>query len=281
MGGRTFTSRDGLSAKVHDGGPVPLLVVHGAVSRLACQPLARLPALADHHTVITYDRRGYGRSPRPVEPITIASQAQDALGVIEARGTGPVVVIGHSYGATIALELARLAPVAVQALVLIEPVFLDVPSAGAAADALARVGAEFRAGHREASLDAFLAAFHGPGCRDRLARALPKEWRAEALRDYDTYWAHELPAFAAWGFDETSARAMSKPVLLVGGELSHPAFHESRARLKAWLPNATSATLAGADHDMPASHPQPLAEAVCTFLGCGAAGRRSQGVASP
>lgn len=202
----------------------------------------------------------------------MASQAQDALGVIEAADVGAVVVVGHSYGATIGLELARLAPHAVRALVLVEPVFFDVPSAGAAGEVLARVGEQFREGRRAASFEAFLDAFHGPGCADRFQAALPATWREDSLRDYDTYWDHELPAFAAWCPDEAAMRALATPVLLVAGERSHTVFHESRARLQGWWPHAASVTLPGANHDAPSSHAEALAAAICAFLGCGPRG---------
>lgn len=260
--------------QVCSAGAVPLLVVHGAVTRLACQPLAHAPCLIDHHAVISYDRRGYGRSPRPVEPLSIGSQAMDALGVVEAAGSGPVVVIGHSYGATIALELARMAPHAIRALVLVEPAVLDVPSAGAAAAALGQAGERFHDGAFDESLSGFLETFHGAGCGERLAAALSPSWREQALADYGTYWNHELPAFMDWRLDRCAAKDVRHPVLLVGGELSHPAFHETRARLQAWLPGATSLVLAGANHDLPASHPRQLAGAICGLLGCSGADHR-------
>ena len=67
--------------------------------------------LGEDHTVITYDRRGNGRSPRPHGWTTTSpeQQADDAAGLIEALGLGPVAVFGTSTLAAVMAMAAELA----------------------------------------------------------------------------------------------------------------------------------------------------------------------------
>jgi pimeloyl-ACP methyl ester carboxylesterase len=69
-----------------------------------------------------YDRRGSNRSERP-EPFDITSvqeHADDALELLRVLGAGAAVVIGRSYGETIALDLALRHPDSVLAVALLE-----------------------------------------------------------------------------------------------------------------------------------------------------------------
>ena len=54
--------------------------------------------LADEFTVISYDRRGNGRSPAPAgwQTTSPEEQADDAAALLHAVGAGPVVVFGTS-----------------------------------------------------------------------------------------------------------------------------------------------------------------------------------------
>lgn len=65
-------------------------------------------------------------------PYTTAAGAKHGLALLDKLGLGEVVLVGHSAGAPVALELAALAPERVKGLVLIAPaVFLDSPLANA------------------------------------------------------------------------------------------------------------------------------------------------------
>ncbi|ATY11267.1 alpha/beta hydrolase [Amycolatopsis sp. AA4] len=84
-------------------------------------------AAADHltaqRTIVTYDRRGRSRSPRPHgwNHTTADEQADDAAALITALATGPANVFGTSSGATIGLNLALRHPGLVRRAVLHEP----------------------------------------------------------------------------------------------------------------------------------------------------------------
>ncbi|MEZ4369082.1 MAG: alpha/beta hydrolase [Kofleriaceae bacterium] len=78
------------------------------------------PALANH-TVVHGHYRGHGRSAPPVDPdrVDIADLADDIDGVIADAGLPPAVLIGHSMGVQVALEIYRRHPGRVAALVLV------------------------------------------------------------------------------------------------------------------------------------------------------------------
>src|SRR5215218_10574211 len=84
--------------------------------------------LMDEFTVVTYDRRGSSRSPRP-EGWTVTSveeQADDAAALLRTLNLAPAVVVGHSGGASIACELVVRHPAVVRHAVLYEPPLLAV-----------------------------------------------------------------------------------------------------------------------------------------------------------
>jgi 3-oxoadipate enol-lactonase len=68
--------------------------------------------------VLALDHRGHGRGLRTTEPFTLEACAQDAAGVVEHLGCGPVTAAGYSMGGPIAELLARDRPELVRGLVL-------------------------------------------------------------------------------------------------------------------------------------------------------------------
>ena len=86
--------------------------------------------------MIAYDRRGCTRSerPEPYERTSVAEHADDAAALLDALAAAPAVVIGRSYGATVAIDLALRHPDRVRALVLLEGDALGALARGAGVD---------------------------------------------------------------------------------------------------------------------------------------------------
>ncbi|MEE2034193.1 alpha/beta fold hydrolase [Rhodococcus chondri] len=101
-----------------DDGP-QLLALHGLTGHGR-----RWQYLAERHLpdvrVVAPDLRGHGRSPW-IPPWNFETHVQDLLGVLDAHTSGPVTVVGHSFGGALALHLAVAAPERVRALVLLDP----------------------------------------------------------------------------------------------------------------------------------------------------------------
>jgi 3-oxoadipate enol-lactonase len=105
----------------------PLLLVHGIGGgrRLWLQGLGAQPGLAQQlaalgHEVVAVDLPGYGDSValQGIGPGTPADMAQALASLIDGLHLGPVVVVGHSLGGMVALELAATQPRCVAGLVL-------------------------------------------------------------------------------------------------------------------------------------------------------------------
>ncbi len=88
-----------------------------------------IPFLADHYTIITYDRRGYTRSQiikiSENEFIDIQTQSNDVHSLLKTLTTEPVFVFGSSIGAVIALDLATRYPSLVKKVIAHEPPLIN------------------------------------------------------------------------------------------------------------------------------------------------------------
>jgi pimeloyl-ACP methyl ester carboxylesterase len=102
-------------------GPALILMGGGPSNADTLEPLAS--RLAEDHTVVTYDRRGYSRShvDDPAGPAGVPLHREDARRLIAELGSGPVAVFGTSFGALIALELAATVPAALGTVIVHEP----------------------------------------------------------------------------------------------------------------------------------------------------------------
>lgn len=86
--------------------------------------------LAESHTVVTYDRRGTGRSDRTDWPSDSARHADDAAVLIKELGLDDVVVLGASAGGIVALRLALLNPSSLKAVLSYEPGIFGIAEGG-------------------------------------------------------------------------------------------------------------------------------------------------------
>jgi pimeloyl-ACP methyl ester carboxylesterase len=212
------------------------------------------------------DLPGHGRSPDWDRSVPLQDQATAMARAALPEGAH---VVGHSFGAVVALCLA-LEGASVASLTLIEPVLM-----AAAREAAAPAHAENRAafallqeafaGRPEEATRRFVATW-GDG---RPWEALPPVARAYRVERMGLVLA-QTPAL-----DEDPAgllapgrpEALDLPVLLVEGERSPPVVAAIQARLAERLPRARRIVVAGAGHMAPLTHPRPVAEAIHTHIG--------------
>lgn len=103
------------------GSGTPILGIHGGGSSAVFWEDAA-DRLCDLGRTITYDRRGSWRSgrPAPYEVTSVREHADDALALLRELGAEPAVLVGRSYGGTIALDLALRQSEAVLGIALLE-----------------------------------------------------------------------------------------------------------------------------------------------------------------
>lgn len=114
-GARLYTETRGV-------GPLLLCIVGGNGDAEVFGPIAG--ALAAQFTVVTYDRRGFARSPLDGsvdDAARLAIDADDATRVIEHHGGDPAYVFGSSSGAIVGLDLLARHPSRVRMMVAHEP----------------------------------------------------------------------------------------------------------------------------------------------------------------
>ncbi len=119
---RTVTSQDGTRIAFDQSGSGPALILVGGASTTRAD-LAPLAAdLALHFTVFAYDRRARGDS-GDTRPYAVEREVEDIEALI-AEASGSTFLFGHSSGAALALEAARLLPGKITKLALYEPPFV-------------------------------------------------------------------------------------------------------------------------------------------------------------
>jgi len=79
-----------------------------------------VPGLARDATVVTFDARGHGESSKPSSGYGFDHTVADAVAVLKSTRRKRRILVGHSWGAMVALEVAARKPSAVSGVVLID-----------------------------------------------------------------------------------------------------------------------------------------------------------------
>jgi pimeloyl-ACP methyl ester carboxylesterase len=248
--------------EVRGTGPPVLLVMGATGDGGHFDAVADL--LADEFTVITYDRRGNGRSPAPAgwETTSPGEQAEDAAALLDALGTGPAAIFTTSSGANHALCLMVRHPARVRGVIMHEPGLYaladDFEAVRAPLRALVQEAME--AGGPPAAVERFWGYMCGDAGWSRLAPALRERLRATA----STLFAVELGTYELYLPDDETLAALAAPVGLLVSEEGLPVFAEIARRLGKRLGVGVAATPGG--HDAYHEYPDELAAAVRPFL---------------
>lgn len=193
----------------------------------------------------------------------------EALRLLKGFGTAPIDLIGHSFGATVALRLGAEHPDLVRSMVLIEPVYFaaalsDHPQAGI--DYAAR-NADFDAAMERGDMMEAARAFNrgwGDGTRWDAIPEQMRQYMAERIhfvRASAPMVVHDSPGLLARGLLEAS----TVPTMLLQGSESDPMIHLANASIAQRLPDARVETLEGLGHMAPITHPKPVATAIERF----------------
>jgi pimeloyl-ACP methyl ester carboxylesterase len=115
-----FLDVDGLRLHyVERGSGEPLVLLHGNGSMIQdFESSGLLDMAAAKYRVIAFDRPGYGHTTRPRDRVWSAEAQADLIDqALRKLGASPAVVVGHSWGACVAMALAFRHPASVRALV--------------------------------------------------------------------------------------------------------------------------------------------------------------------
>jgi pimeloyl-ACP methyl ester carboxylesterase len=101
------------------GDEIPIVILHGLGSSADAWRLVA-PHLCIDHQVIAFDQRGHGHSDSPATGYDLVTLAEDAVRAMAALGLGQVALVGHGWGARVALVLAALHGALISHLVLVD-----------------------------------------------------------------------------------------------------------------------------------------------------------------
>jgi pimeloyl-ACP methyl ester carboxylesterase len=255
-----------------DHGPRQALALHcslahaGAWSGLA----AALPGVC----LTAPDLPGHGRSADWDPETDLHATATRIAEVLTERIGAPLDLIGHSFGATVALRLALERPDLVRTLTLAEPVLFVIARGTPAFEVFVGGYADMERmaeGPRDAA-----AAFHGAwgvGAFDRLPESQQRYMieRMPLVRAQDDVLLHDAAGLTVPGRLER----LRRPVLLVEGAQSPPVVAAIHDVLAARLPNARRLVVPGAGHMVPITHPGIVAAGIAALF---ASEQREEGV---
>jgi pimeloyl-ACP methyl ester carboxylesterase len=247
------------------GSGVSVICLHSAASSSG-QWRALMSALSDTYHVVAMDLYGYGKSPDWTESRDVC--LADEISLIE-----PVIsqanhfhLVGHSYGAHVALRLALDNPGRVRSLTLYEPVafYLLKP------DEAARLEIEtirdetirlIASGVDESAAECFLDYWIGPGAW----AAVPQPARAGILKGMQ-----KIKAEWKTGFEPTclpeQIQTLSMPVLLLTGSQTTSSARGVMQVIRGLLPNAAYVELSGLGHMGPVTHPDAVNREIGNFI---------------
>lgn len=237
-------------------GPALILVLGALNKRGSGKKLAGL--LADHFTVISYDRRGRGDS-TDTEPYSIEKEIDDINALIDELG-GSAYLYGHSSGAVLALLAAGKLGKKVTSLALYEVPYNDDPEAQKISEAYRKQVRQLLAEDKRG--DAVALFVKSVGVTDKQVAAMQRLplWKSLTAMaptlEYDTVELMER-------YPKVDAQSIRTQTLVMHGAAS-PAFMSATARkLSQTMPNATLRPLEGQTHDV---KPDVLAPVLAEFF---------------
>ncbi|SMR70720.1 Pimeloyl-ACP methyl ester carboxylesterase [Aliiroseovarius halocynthiae] len=246
-------------------GPREALFIHCSLAHSGAWRAVRA-ALGRDLTSLAYDLPGHGRSADWDGQGDYQDAAtQVALELLSRHAQGPVDLVGHSFGGTIALRVAQMVPNKVRSLTLFEPVlFTAAKDHPAYADNHRYMNGVFadamRAGDRMEAARLFNCQWGGDAGWDALPARL-KQDMADRI--------HLIPAGRSVTHEDRHGQVapgalenVTLPVLLLEGQHSPDLVRAVHDQMQARFPNVRRQVIAGAGHMGPISHAQEVSTSI-------------------
>ncbi|CAM5590191.1 alpha/beta hydrolase [Streptomyces xanthochromogenes] len=229
------------------GEGLPLVLLHPGVSASSVWDTI-LPTLAAHHRVIRYDVRGFGRSPAPGVPYSLAG---DLLAVLDHFDVGRAVLVGSSMGGATALSLAVDAPARVAGLALFCPGVTGDPALEST-ELLDRITELAQQGDLDGMVSLGLRTWAAAGTGEDPEAAA--HIRA-AIPGWFNNLGHQMPDPDAFG----RLGEIAVPCLLALGEHDQELVIRSNEAVAARIPGCRLVRLAASDHFPSLREPERVA----------------------
>lgn len=250
-------NRDGTNLAYLDtgGGDPPFVFVHG----WSCNHSHFAPQIehfAIDHRVVAVDLRGHGASDAPDQRYTVSTFADDLVWLCEGAGVERPVLIGHSMGGQVVLDVAARSPDVPTAVVMVDaaPIVGGSPAMAMAAEVGGSLTGPDGAAARAAIVDhAVVALARVPELQERV--------RTDMLRTPGHVAVSCVTLMGEWD-GEAAARACTVPVLHIGAD--DPI--NDAAALRALNPCIRTGQTVGAGHFNQLEVPEQVNSMIERFL---------------
>jgi magnesium chelatase accessory protein len=245
-----------------------VLLLHGAgASAHSWHKL--IARLEDRFRLIAPDLPGHGFTRSPRGRAALPQVAQDIAGLMRTLGVAPRLVVGHSAGGAIALDLARQGLCGLERIVVVN---------GALEDFRGPAGVLFPAMARVLSLNPFTGFFLSRGSSEAQVRSIigatGTNLDADALAVYARLIARRdhvdgtLAMMAQWSLKDLNAAlpAIDVPTLFLHGERDQAVRIAVAERAAAAMPHAELRRLPGVGHIAQEEAPDVVADAILSVL---------------
>ena len=251
----------------------PVVLIHG-------WPLsgeswsAQVPVLADAgYRVVTYDRRGFGRSDKPKTGYTYDTLAEDLHTLLTELDLRDVTLVGFSMGGgEVARHLGTYGPERVRSVVFaaaVTPYLLQTPGNpdGPLPESAALEMAAGLTADQEAFYEQFTTQFFSVDGVLQVSEAQRREALAMAGQADQNAALQCMTAFGHTDFRDDLAKVTVPTLVLHGdGDATVP-FEGSGARTHAAVVDSELVVLRGAPHGCNVSHAEEFNAALLEFLG--------------
>ena len=227
--------------------------------------------LSPHYRVLAPDSYGSGQSPEWNSDREIALRDEVAFiePILRKAGT-PFALVGHSYGAAVALIAALANPGRIRAIALYEPTLFSVvdtqspPPNGADGirNAVSAASSALEAGDPDAAAGHFINYWMGPGTWD----ATPPQRKPAISASVANVrrWSHALFTEAT---PASAFRRLDMQILYMLGSKSPESAHAVAAILLTVLPCVKVVEFPGLGHMAPITHAELVNAEISKFLG--------------
>jgi pimeloyl-ACP methyl ester carboxylesterase len=255
---------------VRETGTGPGVVCIHSNASTSAQWRGLMELLAPKFRILAPDSYDSGKGPH--WPSDRVIHLRDEVALIEPvirRAGSPLALVGHSYGAAVALIAALANPGRVRAMALYEPTLFALLDAETPApneaegirNVVTDAGVALDSGNQDAAAERFIDYWMGTGTWKKT----PEQRKPPIVASVTNVrrWAYAL-------FTEPTPlkafRSLNVPVLYMVGKRSTPSAHGVARLLTAALPRVEVVEFENLGHMGPVTHPDPVNEFVGQFL---------------
>ena len=222
--------------------------------------------LAEKYTVITYDRRGNSRSTPPLDwhTTSMAEQADDAAGLLNALGFKSAIVYGNDTGGLIALEMLMRYPKSIKKAILHDPTIYYSLEKGPYSDVPKGAGdllrSTFFTHGSKVTLNMFLQWEYGPEALE----VIPPTLKSRIMSNSETFVMTEFPSYVYYKPDEAKLAGIRTETVILSSTTTPP----FRRAMCNWLGERIHANVIPflGGHTPYIDHPIEMADALSEHL---------------